>query len=378
MREERVLAAGLEGALGRRRSGRGSRCARCASDDDARRADRILALSAAFRRDLVADYGVDPDRVVVVPNCIDLDRFTPLDAELRGDEAPATVAERRPSHRAQGARGRGRDRRVAARPAGPRRGRRGRRAVAVERLLGAAWATSTPASGRALGRLDRDEVARSGRVVACLLQLSRLRAVRAHRRRGTRLRRAGVVTPAVGAAEGLPDDVARVVEPGDVAAATPRCRALLLLAPDERAFLVGRCRAEAARFAPEVVAATLEQSRRCRPRSTRQGSVERLVAHAAPAQDAPQPPAREPVHRGPRRRAVWRSPRSSASSGAREARGAAVPDERGVGDARRARRTADRDDEVVRGVADGLARGPTRWSAPWRSAGWCATVIDGS
>ncbi|HEV3212301.1 MAG TPA: glycosyltransferase [Acidimicrobiales bacterium] len=88
MREERVLAAGLEGvwqpaavrawlvlrALRQRR--------------DARRADRVLAISAAFRRDLVADYGLDPDRVAVVPNCIDLERFA---AAARPADVPARI-----------------------------------------------------------------------------------------------------------------------------------------------------------------------------------------------------------------------------------------------------------------------------------------------
>jgi glycosyltransferase involved in cell wall biosynthesis len=68
-----------------------------------------------------------------------------------------------------------------------------------------------------------------------------------------------VVTRAVGAAEGMPDEVATVVEPGDVAAIAAAVRGLLALAPDERAFLSARCRAEAiARFAPEVVADRLE------------------------------------------------------------------------------------------------------------------------
>jgi glycosyltransferase involved in cell wall biosynthesis len=67
-----------------------------------------------------------------------------------------------------------------------------------------------------------------------------------------------VVTPAVGAAESLPADVARVVEVGDVAAADAAVRALLALEDDERALLAARCRTEAARFAPEVVASALE------------------------------------------------------------------------------------------------------------------------
>jgi glycosyltransferase involved in cell wall biosynthesis len=44
---------------------------------DARKASRILALSDAFGGHLIEDYGLDPNRVHVVPNCIDLDLFAP-------------------------------------------------------------------------------------------------------------------------------------------------------------------------------------------------------------------------------------------------------------------------------------------------------------
>ena len=47
---------------------------------DARRADRILALSSVFGQHLVDDYGVDPVRIAVVPNVIDLELFDVNDA----------------------------------------------------------------------------------------------------------------------------------------------------------------------------------------------------------------------------------------------------------------------------------------------------------
>ena len=115
-----------------------------------------------------------------------------------------------------------------------------------------------PGVGRALGRLERDEVARLVASSRCLLQLSRYEPFGLTVAEALACGVPVVVTPAVGAAEGLPDEVARVVEPGDVAAATAAIRELLVLAPDERAFLSARCRAEAARFAPEVVAEVLE------------------------------------------------------------------------------------------------------------------------
>ena len=66
-----------------------------------------------------------------------------------------------------------------------------------------------------------------------------------------------IVTDAVGAAEGLPEDVARIVEPGDVRGLDAAVRAVLALEGDERAFLAARCRTEAGRFAPAVVAERL-------------------------------------------------------------------------------------------------------------------------
>ena len=53
MRNERVLAAGLEGRLQPDSCARVARGARARQRRDARRADRVLALSAAFRLELV-------------------------------------------------------------------------------------------------------------------------------------------------------------------------------------------------------------------------------------------------------------------------------------------------------------------------------------
>lgn len=253
MRNERVLAAGLEGAWEPAvvRAWLALRAVR--QRRDARRADRVLALSSVFRRDLVADYGLDPARVGIVPNCIDLDRFVPLP----GDDGVARVVS-----------------------VGRLTVRKGLEDVitlssALRDLAGrveldvvgspSLWSDYSglleqldPAVGRALGRLDRDEVARLVASARCLLQLSRYEPFGLTVAEALACGVPVVVTAAVGAAEGLGEDVARVVEPGDVAAADAAVRALLALEPDERAFLAARCRAESARFAPDVVATLLE------------------------------------------------------------------------------------------------------------------------
>jgi len=46
---------------------------------DLQLASSVLAISATFGRHLVADYGIDPSRVTVVPNAIDLERFRPAE-----------------------------------------------------------------------------------------------------------------------------------------------------------------------------------------------------------------------------------------------------------------------------------------------------------
>jgi glycosyltransferase involved in cell wall biosynthesis/GT2 family glycosyltransferase len=254
LRAERILTEGLEGSLQPLavRAWLAVRARR--QRRDARRADRVLALSGAFRRDLVADCGVDPDRVAIVPNCVDLERFAP-------DGAPAVPA------------------RVAS--VGRLTVRKGLEdVVALSKSLrdlagevevdvvgapslwsdySALLAELEPAVGRALGHLDRDAVARLVASSRCLLQLSRYEPFGLTVAEALACGVPVVVTPAVGAAEGLPADVARVVEPDDVAALDAAVRELLALEADERAFLAARCRAEAQRFDPATVADALER-----------------------------------------------------------------------------------------------------------------------
>jgi glycosyltransferase involved in cell wall biosynthesis len=226
---------------------------------DVRRADRVLALSGAFRRDLVADYGVDDERVAIVPNCIDLERFTPaLDGARAHRAAPARVLSvGRLTVR------KGLEDVVALSHA--LRDRVGQVEVCVVGTH-SLWSDYSalveglePGVGRHLGYLDRDEVARLLAGSLCLVQLSRYEPFGLTIAEALACGVPVIVTPAVGAAEGLAPEVARVVEPGDVAAVTAAVVELLNLETDERAFLAARCRAEAARFAPDVVARQLER-----------------------------------------------------------------------------------------------------------------------
>ena len=258
MRNERVLSTGLEGPW-RPMLVRAWLVVRAARQRrDARRADRVLAISMAFRRDLVADYGLDPDRVEVVPNCIDLERFkVPSQPAHAPSGAPAAV--------------------VSVGRLTVRKG--------LEDVVGLSHALSDLAGdvevlvvgapslwsdysamledlddrvGRAVGHLDRDAVASLVARSLCLVQLSRYEPFGLTVAEALACGTPVIVTPAVGAAQGLPADVARVVEPGDVAAVSAAVRELLSLSPDERAFLAARCRTEAERFAPAVVAERLE------------------------------------------------------------------------------------------------------------------------
>jgi len=254
MRNERVLAAGLEGALQPVlvRTWLALRAVR--QGRDARRADRVLALSSVFRRDLVADYRLDPERVVVVPNCIDLARFAP--GALDGDGVARILSVGRLTVR------KGLEDVIAL--SSSLRDLEGKVELDV---VGAPslWSDYSglltqldPGIGRALGRFERDGVATLLAGARCLLQLSRYEPFGLTVAEALACGVPVLVTTAVGAAEGLPGDVAWVVEPGDVASLDLAVRELLALEPDERAFLAGRCRTEAQRFAPEVVAAALE------------------------------------------------------------------------------------------------------------------------
>lgn len=258
MRNERVLAAGLEGAR-RTTAVRGWLAARALRQrHDTRRADRVLALSRAFRRELVGDLGLDPDRVAVVPNCVDLDRFRPVPGNTTAPRAVLSVG------------------RLAVRKGledvvALSHALRHRKGEVTVRVVGgpSLWSDYSGlleeldgAVGVAVGHLDRDQVAAELRGAMCLVQLSRYEPFGLTVAEALACGVPVIVTPAVGAAEDLPADVARVVAPGDVAELVAAVEDLLALTDDERALLAARCRAEAARFAPARVADALERELR--------------------------------------------------------------------------------------------------------------------
>lgn len=252
MREERALALGLEGRV-RPAAVRAWLAMRAMRQRrDAQRADLVLALSHAFAHELIADYGLDPSRVAVVPNCIDIDRFAPVE-----DPSPHTVLSAgRLTVR------KGLEDVVAL--SGALRDLDGKVELVVAggpslwsdysallRMLDAGVA-------RAVGRIERDEMRELVAHSLCLVQLSRYEPFGLTVAEALSCGVPVIVTPAVGAAEGLGDDVAAVVDPGDTEAAAAAVRRLLALGADERAFLKARCRAEAeARFSPRVVADAL-------------------------------------------------------------------------------------------------------------------------
>jgi glycosyltransferase involved in cell wall biosynthesis len=257
MRNERVLSAALEGAW-RPMLVRAWLVARAVRQRrDARRADRVLAISAAFRRALVSDYGLDPERVAVVPNCIDLDRFDRAPHEAGGTGEPASVVSVGRLTVRKGIED------VVALSHSLRDLAGGVEVVVVG--APSLWSDYSglledldEAVGRAVGHLDRDAVAALVARSLCLVQLSRYEPFGLTVAEALACGTPVVVTAAVGAAEGLPEDVARVVEPGDVAAVSHAVRELLALSGDKHAFLAARCRREAARFAPATVVVLLE------------------------------------------------------------------------------------------------------------------------
>ena len=70
------------------------RLARAVETSCMRRATGIVTLSETMRTDIVARGGIDPERVVVIPNAVDVERFEPgprdatlaADFDIRGDE----------------------------------------------------------------------------------------------------------------------------------------------------------------------------------------------------------------------------------------------------------------------------------------------------
>jgi len=209
---------------------------------DIAKADRVLALSEVFGRHLVADYGVDPAKVEVLGNVIDVDAFA-LGESPAGQRATIVVLGRvvvrkgvedivALSHRLRDL------------------------ADSVQMVIvgeGSLWSDYTPLLGdldpaiaTAVGRMDRDEV-------SDLLGSSRLLIQASHYEPfGLTVGEAlacgvpVVATNEVGAAEHLDPSVCTVVPDGDLDALEAAVRAELARGPLDHARRA-RCREEVVR-----------------------------------------------------------------------------------------------------------------------------------
>lgn len=215
---------------------------------DAQRATGILALSAHFAEAIVADYGVDPDRVRVVPNCVVVDPPEGAVAEPRTVVSVGRLVVRKGledvaalSHRLGEV---ATDLRIDVIGA-PSLWSDYRRALAF----------ADPAHLRALGPLARAEVFAHVASALALVQLSRYEPFGLTVAEALALGVPVIVTPEVGAAEEVHPDVKVVVPAGDIDALVAAVGSLAALRSDERALLAARCRRESDRlFAPPVVA----------------------------------------------------------------------------------------------------------------------------
>lgn len=240
-------------------------------EDDLRAVAAVIAPSAAFARHLVADHGLPADRITVVPNPIDLDRFRPAGHGVEPGTEPA-------DHGVEPADG--------SRPATARRalfvGRISvRKGIADLVALSHRLARSTPAvhldvvGGASFWSDQRDlltgldpaaatyhgpqPVHRVAELLAAadlLVQPSTYEpfalTVAEALASGTPV----VVTTEVGAGEGIDPAVCRRVPPGDVDALHHAVTTLAaeMADPPRAALLRSRARAEAERaFAPESV-----------------------------------------------------------------------------------------------------------------------------
>jgi glycosyltransferase involved in cell wall biosynthesis/GT2 family glycosyltransferase len=215
---------------------------------DARRATGILALSRSFGALVQQDYRVDASRVRVVPNCIDLSALTigeSLSRELvvvgrlvvrKGLEDVVAL-----THRLDAIDGTVRVRIIGA----PSLWSDYRRVLRQ----------CVPAFTTIDGPLSRAQVANKLRGSLALLQLSRYEPFGLTVAEALGSGVPVIVTPAVGAAEDVANDVKYVVAPGDLDALAAAVRSMSELRDDERVLLAHRCRHEAERlFAPSVVA----------------------------------------------------------------------------------------------------------------------------
>ena len=221
---------------------------------DARRATGILALSHVFADEIIADYGVDPARVRIVPNCIDVDAMEPAPPSSRNLLVVGRLVVRKGledivalSHRLGEIKGPLQMRIVGSPSLWSDYSR-------LIRGVDASRATL-------LGPKSRAEVFEEVSGSLALLQLSRYEPFGLTVAEALGLGVPVIVTPEVGAAEAVADDVKIVARPGDIDALVEAVGDLAALRDDERLLLSHRCRREAERlFSPVVVGDALERA----------------------------------------------------------------------------------------------------------------------
>ena len=214
---------------------------------DAQRATGILALSQAFADEVMRDYDLRPDQLRIVPNCID------LSAVSIGEGGPDLLVVGRLAVR------KGLDDVVAL-------GERLNGQPAID-VIGAhsLWSDYRGVVSQArgvsvLGHRSREEVYATMGRSRVTLQLSRYEpfglTVAESLAAGTPV----VVTPAVGAAEGLPDAICTVVAPGDIDALEAAVKMWCSMPEAEYHERRHLARAAAERFRPTAVADLLESA----------------------------------------------------------------------------------------------------------------------
>ena len=228
---------------------------------DARRATGVLAISRHFGDAIIEDYGVTPDRIRVVPNCINVDEI-PVGAGgsdvlvvgrlavRKGLEVVAEVTHRWVDDRTES-----------------------ESAVRFQ-VIGnhSLWSDYRDTAGRCdpsvtnmVGHKSRSEVFAALQSGLALLQLSRYEPFGLTVAESLAAGVPVVVTPYVGASEEVSAAVCFVVSIGDSEpnAVVTYLHRLAALNTSERAVLATQCRAEAERlFRPAVVADRLESALR--------------------------------------------------------------------------------------------------------------------
>ena len=215
---------------------------------DARRATGILALGEPFAAEIESDYRVPADRVRIVGNCIDVDSLQVGEPRSKELVVVGRLAARKGLEDATALSHRLREVDSAIRL----------------RIIGAPslWSDYRRALESAdqsvttiEGGIGRDKVFGEVAGSLALMQLSRYEPFGLTVAEALALGVPVIVTPAVGAAVHVANDVKIVVEPGDIDALVAAVRSLAELRDDERTLLSHRCRHEAERlFSPAVVA----------------------------------------------------------------------------------------------------------------------------